>query len=160
MRQPVDPHVCRNRSEPGGAQDATALLRFRRLLENQDVTRAIFEAIERQLAEQGFLLREGTIVDATIIAAPLSTKNRATAGDLETAPDQEGERMALWHEGAHWRRCRSGTGAHGSWHSGGERQRHLADREPAAWRGQLCARRCRVYWSGETRGSLGSGSAH
>ena len=61
------------------APDATTLLHFRRLLEEHDLTRAIFEAIKGHLADQGLLLREGTIVDATIIAAPPSTKNRAQA---------------------------------------------------------------------------------
>jgi len=48
------------------APDATTLLHFRRLLEEHDLTRAIFEAIKGHLADQGLLLREGTIVDATI----------------------------------------------------------------------------------------------
>jgi transposase, IS5 family len=58
-----------------GAPDATTLLHFRRLLEKHDLTRAIFEAITGHLAGHGLLLREGTVVDATIIAAPPSTKN-------------------------------------------------------------------------------------
>ena len=66
-----------------GAPHATTLLHFRRLLEQHDLTRAIFEAIKGHLAEQGLLPREGTIVDATIIAAPSSTKNRDQARDPE-----------------------------------------------------------------------------
>jgi IS5 family transposase len=57
------------------APDATTLLKFRRLLEDNGLTRKIFEAINAHLAEQGLMLREGTIVDATLIAAPPSTKN-------------------------------------------------------------------------------------
>lgn len=55
--------------------DATTLLKFRRLLQDNDLTRALFDEINAHLAEQGLLMRAGTIVDATIIAAPSSTKN-------------------------------------------------------------------------------------
>ena len=55
--------------------DATKLLEFRRLLLDNDLTRALFEQINAHLAEQGLLMRAGTIVDATIIASPSSTKN-------------------------------------------------------------------------------------
>ncbi len=61
------------------APDATTLLKFRRLLEDQGLTGVIFETINAHLAEQGLLLREGTLVDATLIAAPPSTKNRDRA---------------------------------------------------------------------------------
>jgi transposase, IS5 family len=79
-----------------GAPDATTLLHFRRLLEKHDLTRAIFEAIKGHLADQGLLLREGTIVDATIIAAPPSTKNRAKARDPEMHQTKKGNE---WHFG-------------------------------------------------------------
>ena len=52
------------------APDATTLLKFRRLLETHQLTESIFSAINAHLAEQGLLMRAGTIVDATIIAAP------------------------------------------------------------------------------------------
>jgi hypothetical protein len=55
------------------------VLKFRHLLEKQALTQVIFEQINGHLAERGMLMREGTIVDATIIAAPPSTKNRARA---------------------------------------------------------------------------------
>ena len=58
-----------------GVPDATTLLKFRRLLETHDLCRAIFAAINADLATRGLLLREGTLVDATLIAAPSSTKN-------------------------------------------------------------------------------------
>jgi hypothetical protein len=60
---------------------ATTLLKFRHLLEKQALTQVIFEQINGHQAERGMLMREGTIVDATIIAiaAPPSTKNRAKA---------------------------------------------------------------------------------
>ena len=55
--------------------DATTLLKFRHLLEKNELTRAIFEQIGAHLQERKLSMREGTIVDATIIAAPSSTKN-------------------------------------------------------------------------------------
>ena len=55
--------------------DATTLLKFRRLLLANDLTKTLFDEINAHLAEQGLLMRAGTIVDATIIAAPSSTKN-------------------------------------------------------------------------------------
>ncbi len=58
------------------APDTTTLLRFRRLLETRQRTRALFETFNQHLASQGLLLKEGTIVDATLIAAPPSVKNR------------------------------------------------------------------------------------
>ena len=58
--------------------DATTLLAFRRLLLANELTKALFDEIKAHLAEQGLLMRAGTIVDATIIAAPSSTKHRAT----------------------------------------------------------------------------------
>ena len=55
--------------------DATTLLKFRRLMVENQLTRALFDEINAHLAERGLLMRAGTIVDATIIAAPSSTKN-------------------------------------------------------------------------------------
>ncbi|MES8133060.1 transposase, partial [Cutibacterium acnes] len=48
------------------APDATTLLKFRRLLEENNLTAAIFEAINAHLAKRGLLMRQGTIVDATL----------------------------------------------------------------------------------------------
>ena len=49
--------------------DATTLLKFRHLLEAHDLTRAIFAEVGALLSERNLLMKEGTIVDATIIAA-------------------------------------------------------------------------------------------
>jgi IS5 family transposase len=70
--------------------DATTLLKFRHLLEKQALTKVIFEQINDHLVERGMLMREGTIVDATIIAAPPSTKNRAKARDPEMHQTKKG----------------------------------------------------------------------
>lgn len=57
------------------APDATTLLKFRRLLETHQLTQTVFNTINLHLSQKGLLMREGTIVDATLIAAPSSTKN-------------------------------------------------------------------------------------
>jgi len=72
------------------APDATTLLKFRRRLERHGLTQRIFETINAQLAEKGLLLREGTIVDATLIAAAPSTKNREKRRDPEMHQTKKG----------------------------------------------------------------------
>jgi IS5 family transposase len=78
------------------APDATTLLKFRRLLETHQLTESIFSAINAHLAEQGLLLRAGTIVDATIIAAPSSTKNQDGKRDAEMHQTKKGNQ---WYFG-------------------------------------------------------------
>jgi IS5 family transposase len=78
------------------APDATTLLKFRRLLEEKNLTAAIFETINAHLAERGLLMRQGTIVDATIIAAPSSTKNSTGERDPEMHQTKKGNQ---WHFG-------------------------------------------------------------
>ncbi len=56
---------------------------IRRLLEKHRLTASIFETINKHLASKGLMMRGGTVVDATIIAAPSSTKNRDRARDPE-----------------------------------------------------------------------------
>ena len=72
------------------APDATTLLKFRHLLEAKDLTRQIFDTINRHLAEKGLMMREGTIVDATLIAAPPSTKNKDGKRDPEMHQSNKG----------------------------------------------------------------------
>jgi len=78
------------------APDATTLLKFRRLLETHQLTESIFNAINAHLAEKGLLLREGTIVDASLIAAPPSTKNREGKRDEEMRQTRKGKQ---WYFG-------------------------------------------------------------
>jgi IS5 family transposase len=63
--------------------DETTILNFRHLLEKYNLTQQMFEKTNHYLREKGLLLREGTIVDATIINAPSSTKNREQKRDPE-----------------------------------------------------------------------------
>lgn len=76
--------------------DATTLLKFRRLLETHGLTKRLMEEIGAHLQEKGLLLREGTLVDATIIEAPSSTKNREHARDPEMHQTKKGNQ---WHFG-------------------------------------------------------------
>ena len=63
--------------------DETTILNFRHLLERHELTKAIFAAVSEHLAAKGELLRGGTIVDATLIAASPSTKNKDGKRDPE-----------------------------------------------------------------------------
>jgi IS5 family transposase len=72
------------------APDATTLLKFRRLLETHSLTKVVFDTINSHLAAKGLLLKKGTIVDATIIAAPPSTKNKAGERDPDMHQTKKG----------------------------------------------------------------------
>ena len=63
--------------------DETTILRFRHLLEKHQLTEAIFAEVRALLEERKLLLKSGTIVDATIISAPSSTKNATKSRDPE-----------------------------------------------------------------------------
>jgi IS5 family transposase len=76
--------------------DATTLLKFRRLLEANDLCATIFETINRHLEQRGLLMREGTLVDATIIHAPPSTKNKNKARDVDMHQTRKGNQ---WYFG-------------------------------------------------------------
>ena len=76
--------------------DETTILRFRHLLEEHHLTAAIFEAVRELLTAKRLLLTSGTSVDATIIAAPSSTKNAAQARDPEMKQTRQGN---AWHFG-------------------------------------------------------------
>lgn len=76
--------------------DETSILNFRHLLEEHELTKAMFEKINGLLEGKGLLLRSGTIVDATIIAAPSSTKNGTESRDPEMKQTRKGKN---WHFG-------------------------------------------------------------
>ena len=84
--------------------DATTVLQFRHWLERHGLTRALFDDIAAMLAERGLLMRQGTIVDATIIAAPPSTKNKTKARDPEMHQTKKGNQ---WHFGMPFDKLRS-----------------------------------------------------
>ena len=63
--------------------DESTILRFRHLLEQHEVTKQLFAEVTEQLQKKGLMVKEGTIVDATIIDAPTSTKNESKERDPE-----------------------------------------------------------------------------
>ena len=76
--------------------DATTLLHFRHLLEEHNLTRRLFEEVGALLEERKLLMKEGTIVDATIIGAPSSTKNARKERDPEMHQTRKGHQ---WYFG-------------------------------------------------------------
>ena len=77
--------------------DATTLLKFRRLLETHKLGQQLFAEVGRVLQRSGMKLKSGTIVDATIIGAPSSTKKEQKACDPEMHQTRKGSQ---WYFGA------------------------------------------------------------
>jgi IS5 family transposase len=67
------------------APDSTALVKFRKLLVDNDIQIKMQYELTRMLDEQGFIMHGGTITDAAIINAPKSTKNQEHKRDPEMA---------------------------------------------------------------------------
>jgi transposase, IS5 family len=76
--------------------DATTMLKFRRLLEQHQLPEQLFAEVGRVLQDSGMTLKTGTIVDATIIAAPSSTKNADKQRDPEMHQTRKGRQ---WYFG-------------------------------------------------------------
>lgn len=85
--------------------DATTLLKFRHLLEKHNIGKAFFDAIAGTLGKCGYMMRGGTIVDATLISAPSSTKNEKKKRDPEMHQTRKGNE---WHFGM---KCHVGVDA-------------------------------------------------
>ena len=84
--------------------DETTVCKFRHLLERHDLGRALFERVHAHLQARGLGVSTGTIVDATIIQAPSSTKNAAQARDPEMCQTKKGNQWYFGMKGA----CRGG----------------------------------------------------
>lgn len=78
------------------APDSTTLLKFRHLLEKHKIGEQIFADVNARLESAGLIMHGGTIVDATIIAAPSSTKNREGKRDEEMHQTKKGNQ---WYFG-------------------------------------------------------------
>jgi IS5 family transposase len=76
--------------------DETTILHFRRLLEEHHLTESLFAGVRGLLEAKGQLLKAGTIVDATIISAPSSTKNATDRRDPEMRQTRKGK---MWYFG-------------------------------------------------------------
>ena len=86
--------------------DATTLLKFRHLIEKNHLGEQMFRAINYVLEQNGAMMKGGTIVDATILNAPSSTKNQEKSRDPEMHQTKKGNE---WRFGmkCHMRRCRN-----------------------------------------------------
>lgn len=91
--------------------DESTILRFRHLLERHKLTEAIFAEVRTLLEERRLLLKSGTIVDATIIEAPTSTKNADKERDPQMHQTKKG---GSWHFGM---KAHVGTDKRGIVHS-------------------------------------------
>lgn len=91
--------------------DETTILRFRHLLEEHRLTEAIFAEVRKLLEDRGLMLKEGTIVDATILSAPGSTKNERKERDPEMHQTKKGKN---WYFGM---KLHIGTDPRGMVHS-------------------------------------------
>jgi IS5 family transposase len=76
--------------------DETTILSFRHLLEKHDLGTQVFETVNAHLKEQGMAMKQGTIIDATLIAAPSSTKNKKGEMDPEMHQTRKGKQ---WYFG-------------------------------------------------------------
>jgi transposase, IS5 family len=101
--------------------DESTILRFRHLLEQYKLTEKIFSLVRGLLEQKRLLLKSGTIVDATIIAAPPSTKNAQGSRDPEMHQVRKGKE---WHFGM---KAHIGTDARGIVHSLSTTPANVAD---------------------------------
>lgn len=76
--------------------DETSIRRFRHLLEKHQLQKVLFKHLTRLLSERGIVSKEGTIVDATLIHAPSSTKNQTKTRDPEMTQTKKGNQ---WYFG-------------------------------------------------------------
>ena len=91
--------------------DESTILRFRHLLETHALTAQMFDAVRDLLVDRALLVTTGTIVDATLIAAPSSTKNATKTRDPEMRQTRKGK---SWYFGM---QCHIGTDPHGLVHT-------------------------------------------
>jgi IS5 family transposase len=86
------------RLDPGATRlpDESTILRFRHLLEEHCLSHQLLATINATLAKKGLMLKAGTAVDATLIAAPSSTKNSTGERDPEMHQTKKGNQ---WHFG-------------------------------------------------------------
>ena len=86
--------------------DESTILRFRHRLEKHKLAQEMFKTVNALLEQRGLILRSGTLVDATLIAAPSSTKNKDKARDPEMHQTKKGNQ---WYHGM---KAHTGTDAH------------------------------------------------
>jgi IS5 family transposase len=94
-----------------GIPDESTICRFRHRLEREGLTAKLFRKVEQYLSQHGLIVNEGTIVDATIIGASGSTKNKERKRDPEMKPTRKGNQ---WYFGM---KAHVGTDTQGRVHS-------------------------------------------
>jgi IS5 family transposase len=87
--------------------DEITLCNFRHLVENNKIEMKIEKLIADLLDKNGLIMHSGTIVDATIMSAPKSTRNKYHARDPEMHSTKKGK-LLFWCENSNWRRRRHG----------------------------------------------------
>ena len=135
--------------------DETTILNFRHLLERHQLGKGLLEEINAHLESQGLRLREGTIVDASIIEAPSSTKNRSGERDPEMHQTKKGNQ---WHFG-----MKAHIGVDAGYRDSAQHEHHgsqcpRCDRgaQSAARRGDASVVRCRIPGGPPAGGELGA----
>ena len=83
--------------------DETTICKFRNLMERHNLGDELFRLVNVYLEENGMKLSRGTIVDASIISAPSSTKKQGQGARSGDALHAQGQAMVLRYEGPHWR---------------------------------------------------------
>ena len=76
--------------------DETTILSFRHLLEKSNLGKEIFDVVKAHLKQRGMAMKQDTIIDATLISAPSSTKNKTSERDPEMHQTKKGNQ---WHFG-------------------------------------------------------------
>ena len=111
--------------------DESTILHFRHLLEQHELAVAIFAEVNAVLSEKGLSMKRGSVVDATLIAAPSSTKNQDKQRDPEMSQTKKGNQWYFGMTSPYRRRCRKRPDSYRRMHHRqGRRQRH-AQRLPA-----------------------------
>ncbi len=134
--------------------DETTILNFRRLLERHQLTEAIFRSVNRLLTDKHLLLKSGTLVDATIVSAPSSTKNEDRKRDPEMTSTKKGN---TWYFGM---KVHIGTDAQGLVHTVTTTTAKDADltQLPELLHGEeTTVHGDRGYYSAEAKSTFGSG---
>ena len=135
--------------------DETMVLRLRHLLERHDLAPDMLRLVNDILSAKGLLPRTGTVVDATLIAAPSSTKNVDRQRDPKMKQTKWQKPAVLRREGPHRHRCAVGPGAHRGRHGSRSQRSEHGGRAAARRRGSRL-RRC--WLPGRAQAALGSGS--
>ncbi|MHA1540293.1 MAG: IS5 family transposase [Alphaproteobacteria bacterium] len=81
----------------GIVPDESSICRFRHFLEEKNLTKKILKIVNQHLEHQGLILKEGTIVDATLFQAPVSKKNKKKERDPEMSSTRKNNK---WYFGA------------------------------------------------------------